>query len=485
LPPRLTTAERDLVSTPADGLVLYNTTTDTLTLRANGAWVELGAGGAGDIVNGGNTTGAAVTIGTNDAFGLNLETAGVTRMAITGGASTGGAVTITNVTANTNTVQDVLTLQTNSNGTAATLFGGGILFQGESSTTDNREMARISAIWSTATDAARTSRISFSGVNSAGAIGEVVGFESATAPYITIASAMGTTGGTQYRNNGITPAVTYTLGGSNNLTIGGSTGAVTISSTSTSASALFFNPSAATGGITIGSGTPITTTSNRVTMLMQNGWSPTSGAGNLTQLSIATPINQTGGANGNITDIYLNPTFTAINGTYKGVELTANSASAWGIYQSGASTKNYMNGHLFLGTTSDVAGYNLVSEGPIRTNAGHVDVRGSGATTASTAARIQASNTVGSNYIYMAMEDGDDAVFVTGDASEVASISAAGVWDFNYGVTGVGTTQVIYKTANETVNNSATLQDDDHLTFTVPANKKCFATFHLFLEDQD
>ncbi len=33
-----------------------------------------GVGGTGDILNGGNTTGAAITIGTNDNFGLNLET---------------------------------------------------------------------------------------------------------------------------------------------------------------------------------------------------------------------------------------------------------------------------------------------------------------------------------------------------------------------------------------------------------------------------
>jgi hypothetical protein len=42
--------------------------------------------GSGDITNGGNTTGAAVTIGTNDANGLNLETNNITRVAITGAA---------------------------------------------------------------------------------------------------------------------------------------------------------------------------------------------------------------------------------------------------------------------------------------------------------------------------------------------------------------------------------------------------------------
>jgi hypothetical protein len=41
LPPRMTTAQRDLISTPPNGLVLYNSTTDKLQVRAAGAWVDL------------------------------------------------------------------------------------------------------------------------------------------------------------------------------------------------------------------------------------------------------------------------------------------------------------------------------------------------------------------------------------------------------------------------------------------------------------
>lgn len=41
LPPRLTTAERDAISTPAAGLVLYNSTTNKLQVRTNTAWVDL------------------------------------------------------------------------------------------------------------------------------------------------------------------------------------------------------------------------------------------------------------------------------------------------------------------------------------------------------------------------------------------------------------------------------------------------------------
>lgn len=134
------------------------------------SWATVSGGGSGDILNGGNTTGAAVTIGTNDANALNLETNNVTRFSITGAASTGGQVTQTAVTASTNVVTDLQTLRVNSTGTAADNFGGGLLFQGESSTTDNQDMGRISAYWTTATHASREAGFAFQLGNSAGAI---------------------------------------------------------------------------------------------------------------------------------------------------------------------------------------------------------------------------------------------------------------------------------------------------------------------------
>jgi hypothetical protein len=41
LPPRMTTAQRDAIATPPNGLMLYNTSTDKLQVRAAGAWVDL------------------------------------------------------------------------------------------------------------------------------------------------------------------------------------------------------------------------------------------------------------------------------------------------------------------------------------------------------------------------------------------------------------------------------------------------------------
>lgn len=129
-----------------------------------------GGGGSGDITNGGNTTGADITIGTNDAFGLNFETNGVTRFNLTGGASTGGLITNTATSANTATVADVLTLGVNSTGTAAASFGGGILWKAESSTTNDQEVARQSAYWTTATHASREGGIAWQLGNGGGAL---------------------------------------------------------------------------------------------------------------------------------------------------------------------------------------------------------------------------------------------------------------------------------------------------------------------------
>jgi hypothetical protein len=41
LPPRMTTAQRDAIGSPPNGLMLYNTTTDKLQVRAAGSWVDL------------------------------------------------------------------------------------------------------------------------------------------------------------------------------------------------------------------------------------------------------------------------------------------------------------------------------------------------------------------------------------------------------------------------------------------------------------
>ena len=72
LPPRMTTAQVNAISSPPDGLLAYDTDTDTIKLRANGAWASLGAGGSSQWTTAGSdiyyTTGS-VGIGTTSPAG--------------------------------------------------------------------------------------------------------------------------------------------------------------------------------------------------------------------------------------------------------------------------------------------------------------------------------------------------------------------------------------------------------------------------------
>lgn len=330
----------------ADGDISSVTLGSTLSLSGG----TLGVSTTGVVLIDGNTLGAQLTIGTNDANALALETNNVTRLSITGGASTGGAITITDVTANTNTVENVLTLRANSTGTAAASFGTGLLFQGESSTTDNRDMVRLASIWTTATDASRESALVYSDVTAAGALTERFRFTPAS----------------------MTTATAYTVGNSSSaLTLGGSTGTVTLSSSASSTTALALTTSGGSGTTTINSSTAgrgtttagliLQTTSFTPTAIstksveIQGGYAPTSsGTATHTSLSIAPTINQTGGHTGVTYGIRVNPTLTAA-ADFRSVEIAPSSASAWGIYQSGALTRNYFAGNVGINSTGDTA----------------------------------------------------------------------------------------------------------------------------------
>lgn len=70
----------------------------------------------------------------------------------------------------TNTVTNALVLTHDTSGTAAANFGTGLLFNGQSSTTANRNMAAINAVWTTATDASRASQVQIQTVVGAAAL---------------------------------------------------------------------------------------------------------------------------------------------------------------------------------------------------------------------------------------------------------------------------------------------------------------------------
>ncbi len=66
LPPRMTTAQRDLITTPAAGLVLFNSTTNSIQLYSGSGWISLTASFASL---------PAIVIGTQQWMSKNLDVA--------------------------------------------------------------------------------------------------------------------------------------------------------------------------------------------------------------------------------------------------------------------------------------------------------------------------------------------------------------------------------------------------------------------------
>lgn len=316
----------------------------------NGTKYAPGAVGTGDILQNGNSFGAGVVIGSNDNNSVSFETNGVTRLTTSSSGTTGGDLTATGISANTTTVQDRLTIQTNSTGTPGTGFGGGILFQGESSTTDNRDMARISSLWTVPTDASRSSAIVFSGVNSGAALAEFARFDLSANPVLYIASVAGTTGTSQYRNNGITTGTSYTVGNSSSaLTLGGSSGTVTVQSNSSTANAITLSAAQSAGGIQLGTNTA--GNSARNALWHPTGFNPTGGTQTYTSFLFDGTFNQAGGAIGTTRAMYLNQTLTNVT-DFRGIEIAYSNANAKGIYQTGPLTTNNLVGPTNIGSTN-------------------------------------------------------------------------------------------------------------------------------------
>lgn len=261
------------------------------------------------------------------------------------------ALTATASVSNTNTAADRLIIKTNSSGTPSTNFGGSILFQGESSTTDNRDMARISVYYSNATDASRTTRAGFSFSNSGGALVEQF-VMSPSGLSITSASGLNALNIT---SSSMAPGTSYTFGGNaQSVTLGGSSGLVTLSTTNTASGAisLSHNTQTATATISIGAGVAYTMTSGTKQMaVLQASFAPTSGTATFATLANILTVNQTGGANGITRGFYDNPTLTAI-ADYRSFETAVNSSSAKGFYQTGSSTTNNFVGATGFGATT-------------------------------------------------------------------------------------------------------------------------------------
>ena len=280
--------------------------------------------------------------------------------------STDYHLTTTAAVANTNTVNDRLIVRTNSTGTAAASFGGGILFQGESSTTDNQDMARISSYWTSATHATREAAVSFQIGDNAGAIAEVMKLDRATAS--TGGLSIGSTTPVVISNNAMATATTFTVGNSSNpLTLGGSTGNVTIQSAANGGAAITLNPSqtsaSSTNGIDVGASASHTQTSGtRNFMRFSYSFAPTFGTAVHNQLIFDGTLNQTGGANGIIRGINIAHTMTAV-ADYRAIEIADNLANTKGIYQTGSLTTNNFVGKTTFGATTTPTAYIMIAAG--------------------------------------------------------------------------------------------------------------------------
>ena len=117
--PRLTTTQVTAVATPADGLIVYDVDTDTLKLRANGAWASLGAGGSG------SPGGANTQIQFNDSGALGGDADFVwnkttNQLTVTGNISATSTTATSVVSANTSLNGGVAQLYLNNTGTGGT-----------------------------------------------------------------------------------------------------------------------------------------------------------------------------------------------------------------------------------------------------------------------------------------------------------------------------------------------------------------------------
>lgn len=298
-----------------------------------------GGGGSGDVLQNGNSFGAVMNLGTNDNNNLRLETNNVPRLEITSGAATGGLAILNAITTNTTTAENVLTIKTNSTGTPGVGFGSRILFQGESSTTDNRDMASIDAVWRVATDGTRSSNLTFKIVKDGGALSEFCRIGDNNNGQITL--------GINY------PLIisTYGFTTASNFSIGNSSNTININSSANSNTAILIHGSnTSTPNCTLGNSNYNFTSSHK--QMIQTGsslsFNPSSGTGTFTGYEFNWTINQTGGANGVTRAFHVNPTLTAA-ADFRAIDIS--STSGKGIYQSSTGPVNHLVGNTHIGST--------------------------------------------------------------------------------------------------------------------------------------
>lgn len=332
--------------TTARGALITNSGKASLTIT-NQVGVNVSA-----LTSGTNNT--AILLGTNSAptgnYGIYST---VTDSSIMSGPFKAYSLVTTATLAATNTVTDRLLIQTNTSGTVAAGQGGGILYQGESSTNENQDMARISAAWTTVTHASKEAKVIFELGNGGGALAEIANFNVSGSNSGQL--SIGSTTPVTLHNSTLTASTSFSLNaGSSPITLGGASGSVIIGSSASSTNAISIsttgNTSSGVGSISIGNGSSFTQTSGtRNYMNFDYGFAPTSGTAVHNQLTFSGTFNQTGGANGITRGIYLNQTITAA-ADFRALEIA--SAGSKGIYQTNSTPTNTFVGATGFGATT-------------------------------------------------------------------------------------------------------------------------------------
>ena len=347
LKPRMTTTERNAISTPATGLSVYNTTTNTNDYYNGTAWVSSQAAITDPVTGTGTSGQVSYWTGTSTQTGsANFVWNNATNGLTVGGTTTSDSGVQFRFVGSSNNSR-IGVYDTNkagvylgsvagvpsiyaynyTTGTAPALkineFGGNVLIN---STSDGGQRLQVNG----------DTLLKGSG-NTSASTALTVQNSDATLYF-------------RVRNDGqVLSTNGYTVGGTGSV-------AGIFSSDNTNFPTVIIRSSANTTTTAItdialnnSQGDVAITSGTRTLVNVSRGFNPTSGTGIYNLLLIGGfTINQTGGASGITRGLYVQPTLTAA-ADWRSIEWS--NSTGWGLYGAGTAN-NYLNGNLLIGSTT-------------------------------------------------------------------------------------------------------------------------------------